>query len=52
MVLSSVVRRDPRWLLLALNALPATTAGLLLPTALASAVDMALAGRLDRGTVL
>ncbi|MEU4745031.1 ABC transporter ATP-binding protein [Actinosynnema sp. NPDC023658] len=52
MVLSSVVRRDPRWLLLALNALPATAAGLLLPTALASAVDMALAGRLDRGTVL
>ncbi|MGW4115833.1 ABC transporter ATP-binding protein [Actinosynnema sp. NPDC004786] len=52
MVLSSVVRRDPRWLLLALNALPATLAGLLLPTALASAVDMALAGRLDRGTVL
>ncbi|NUT52486.1 MAG: ABC transporter ATP-binding protein, partial [Saccharothrix sp.] len=50
-MLLSVVRRDPRWLLLALNALPATAAGLLLPTALASAVDMALAGRLDGGTV-
>ncbi|MEU4447792.1 ABC transporter ATP-binding protein [Actinosynnema sp. NPDC050801] len=52
MVLSTVIRRDPRWLLLALNALPATAAGLLLPTALASAVDMALDGRLDSGTVL
>ncbi|WP_158840609.1 ABC transporter ATP-binding protein [Saccharothrix deserti] len=51
-MLLSVVRRDPRWLLLALNALPVTAAGLLLPTALASAVDMALAGRLDGGTVL
>ena len=51
MVLSTVIRRDPRWLLLALNALPATAAGLLLPTALASAVDMALDGRLDSGTV-
>ncbi|MBY8847774.1 ABC transporter ATP-binding protein [Saccharothrix longispora] len=52
MLLSSVVRRDPRWLLLALNALLATTAGLLLPTALAAAVDAALGGRLDGGTVL
>lgn len=45
MLLSSVVRRDPRWLLLAVNALLATTAGLLLPTALAAAVDAVLAGR-------
>ncbi|MFJ6674270.1 ABC transporter ATP-binding protein [Actinosynnema sp. NPDC091369] len=51
MVLSTVIRRDLRWVLLALNALPATAAGLLLPTALASAVDMALDGRLDAPTV-
>ncbi|CCH28892.1 ABC transporter ATP-binding protein [Actinosynnema sp. NPDC047251] len=52
MLLRTVVLRDPRWLLLAGNALLATTAGLLLPTALAGAVDMALGGRLDPGTVL
>ncbi|GAA0258756.1 ABC transporter ATP-binding protein [Saccharothrix mutabilis subsp. mutabilis] len=52
MLLRTVVRRDPRWLLLALNALLATTAGLLLPTALARAVDLALGGRLDTGAVL
>ncbi|MBB5957878.1 ATP-binding cassette subfamily B protein [Saccharothrix tamanrassetensis] len=51
MLLRTVVRRDPRWLLLACNALLATTAGLLLPTALAGAVDMALNGRLDAATV-
>ncbi|WP_367131095.1 ABC transporter ATP-binding protein [Saccharothrix sp. HUAS TT1] len=51
-MLLAVVRHDLRWVLLALNALPATLAGLLLPTALASAVDMALNGRLDSGTVL
>jgi ATP-binding cassette, subfamily B, bacterial len=50
-VLAKVIRRDLRWVLLALNALPATAAGLLLPTALAAAVDMALDGRLDGGTV-
>ncbi|WP_229795119.1 ABC transporter transmembrane domain-containing protein, partial [Saccharothrix coeruleofusca] len=52
MLLHTVVRRDPRWLLLGINALVATTAGLLLPTALARAVDAALTGRLDAGTVL
>ncbi|QFZ17357.1 ABC transporter ATP-binding protein [Saccharothrix syringae] len=52
MLLSSVVRRDPRWLLLAVNALLATTAGLLLPTALARAVDAVLAGRPAGGAVL
>ncbi|MEV0681223.1 ABC transporter ATP-binding protein [Actinosynnema sp. NPDC050436] len=52
MLLRTVALRDPRWLLLALNALLATTAGLLLPTALAGAVDMALGGRLDAATVL
>ncbi len=43
---------DRRWLLLVLNAALATTAGLLLPAALASTVDMALAGRFDSSTVL
>ncbi|MBP2334328.1 ATP-binding cassette subfamily B protein [Saccharothrix coeruleofusca] len=52
MLLRTVVRRDPRWLLLGINALVATAAGLLLPTALARAVDAALTGRLDAGTVL
>ncbi|MFC6094751.1 ABC transporter ATP-binding protein [Saccharothrix lopnurensis] len=52
MSLPPVVRRDPRWLLLAVNALLATTAGLLLPTALAAAVDAALAGRPAGAAVL
>ncbi len=52
MLLRKVVLRDPRWLLLACNALLATTAGLLLPTALAGAVDSALTGTTDAGTVL
>ncbi|GAA1345411.1 ABC transporter ATP-binding protein [Saccharothrix algeriensis] len=52
MLLRTVVLRDPRWLLLAVNALLATTAGLLLPTALAAAVDSALGGRADPGAVL
>ncbi|MET1074169.1 MAG: ABC transporter ATP-binding protein [Umezawaea sp.] len=43
---------DRRWLLLVLNAALATTAGLLLPAALANTVDMALAGRLDSPAVL
>ncbi|MBW4721715.1 ATP-binding cassette domain-containing protein [Saccharothrix obliqua] len=52
MLLRSVVLRDPRWLLLAVNALLATAAGLLLPAALAGAVDAALGGRLDPPAVL
>ncbi|RKT53233.1 ABC transporter ATP-binding protein [Saccharothrix australiensis] len=52
MLLRSVVLRDPRWLLLALNALLATAAGLLLPTALADAVDAVLSGRPTGATVL
>ncbi|ATE52978.1 ATP-binding cassette domain-containing protein [Actinosynnema pretiosum] len=43
-LLRTVVRRDPRWVLLAVNALVATAAGLLLPAALAGAVDGALSG--------
>ncbi|ACU35272.1 ATP-binding cassette domain-containing protein [Actinosynnema mirum] len=43
-LLRTVVRRDPRWVLLAVNALVATVAGLLLPVALAGAVDGALSG--------
>jgi ATP-binding cassette subfamily B protein len=51
-LLFSVVRRDVRPWLLLLNAAVATTAGLLLPTALANAVDMALSGTFVLVTVL
>jgi len=51
-LLFSAAKRDKRWMLLVLNAAFATTAGLLLPTALASTVDMALGARLDTTTVL
>lgn len=51
-LLFSVVRRDVRPWLLLLNAAVATTAGLLLPTALAGAVDMALDGTFVLVTVL
>jgi len=51
-LLFSVVRRDHRPWLLVLNAAVATTGGLLLPTALAGAVDMALSGTFVLGTVL
>ena len=51
-LLFSVVRRDVRPWLLLLNAAVATTAGLLLPTALAGAVDMALGGTFVLVTVL
>ncbi len=51
-LLFSVVRRDHRPWLLLLNAAVATTGGLLLPTALANAVDMALSGTFVLFTVL
>ncbi|HWO63287.1 MAG TPA: ABC transporter transmembrane domain-containing protein, partial [Umezawaea sp.] len=51
-LLVKAANHDRRWLLLVVNAALATTAGLLLPAALASTVDMALAGRLDSPTVL
>ncbi|HUQ56092.1 ABC transporter ATP-binding protein [Lentzea sp.] len=51
-LLVSVVRRDHRPWLLLLNAAVATTGGLLLPTALANAVDMALSGTFVLFTVL
>ncbi|MFC3894411.1 ABC transporter ATP-binding protein [Lentzea rhizosphaerae] len=51
-LLFSAVRRDFRPWLLLLNAAVATTGGLLIPTALASAVDMALSGKFVLVTVL
>jgi len=51
-LLFSTVRRDFRPWLLLLNAAVATTGGLLLPTALAHAVDMALSGTFVLFTVL
>ncbi|HEX7301556.1 ABC transporter ATP-binding protein [Lentzea sp.] len=51
-LLFSVVRRDHRPWLLLVNAAVATTGGLLLPTALANAVDMALSGTFVLVTVL
>jgi ATP-binding cassette subfamily B protein len=51
-LLFSVVRRDVRPWLLLLNAAVATTGGLLLPAALADAVDMALGGTFVLVTVL
>ncbi|SDH35931.1 ATP-binding cassette, subfamily B [Lentzea fradiae] len=51
-LLVSVVRRDHRPWLLLLNAAVATTGGLLLPAALADAVDMALSGEFVLFTVL
>jgi ATP-binding cassette subfamily B protein len=51
-LLAQAANHDRRWLLLVLNAALATTAGLLLPAALASTVDMALSGRMDLPVVL
>ncbi|MGW6933022.1 ABC transporter ATP-binding protein [Lentzea sp. NPDC054927] len=51
-LLFSTVRRDFRPWLLLLNAAVATTGGLLLPSALANAVDMALSGTFVLVTVL
>ncbi|MFD9738935.1 ABC transporter ATP-binding protein [Umezawaea sp. NPDC059074] len=51
-LLVKAANHDRRWLLLVLNAALATTAGLLLPAALAGTVDMALSGRFDSSTVL
>ncbi|SDK33446.1 ATP-binding cassette, subfamily B [Lentzea albidocapillata subsp. violacea] len=51
-LLFSVVRRDHRPWLLMLNAAVATTGGLLLPAALADAVDMALSGTFVLFTVV
>ncbi|MFD9704408.1 ABC transporter ATP-binding protein [Lentzea sp. NPDC059081] len=51
-LLVSVVRRDRRPWLLLINAAVATTGGLLLPAALANAVDMALSGTFVLVTVL
>jgi ATP-binding cassette subfamily B protein len=51
-LLLTVVKRDYRPWLLLLNAAIATTGGLLLPTALASAVDMALSGTFVLATIL
>lgn len=51
-LLASVVRRDHRPWLLLLNAAVATTGGLLLPAALAGAVDMALSGTFVLFTVV
>ncbi|MEO6089092.1 MAG: ABC transporter ATP-binding protein [Umezawaea sp.] len=51
-LLVQAANHDRRWLLLVLNAALATTAGLLLPTALARTVDMALTGVFDSSTVL
>ncbi|ANZ35159.1 ABC transporter [Lentzea guizhouensis] len=51
-LLSSTVTRDYRPWLLLLNAAVTTAAGLLLPTALADAVDMALSGTFVLATIL
>ncbi|PWK81807.1 ATP-binding cassette subfamily B protein [Lentzea atacamensis] len=51
-LLFSVVRRDHRPWLLLLNAAVATTGGLLIPSALADAVDMALGGTFVLFTLL
>jgi ATP-binding cassette, subfamily B, bacterial RamA/AmfB len=51
-LLVEAANHDRRWVLLVVNAALATTAGLLLPAALAGTVDMALAGRFDSPTVL
>ncbi|NKE58020.1 ABC transporter ATP-binding protein [Lentzea sp. PSKA42] len=51
-LLFSVVRRDHRPWLLMLNAAVATTGGLLIPAALADAVDMALSGKFALFTLL
>lgn len=51
-LLFSVVRRDHRPWLLLLNAAVATTGGLLIPSALADAVDMALSGTFVLFTLL
>ena len=51
-LLFSTVRRDFRPWLLLLNAAVATTGGLLIPAALANAVDMALSGTFVLVTVL
>lgn len=51
-LLFSVVRRDHRPWLLMLNAAVATTGGLLIPAALADAVDMALGGKFVLFTLL
>lgn len=51
-LLLSVIRRDWRWVFLVATAAMATTCALLIPNALAKAVDMALAGTLDLATVL
>lgn len=51
-LLSSAIRRDPRPWFLLLNAAIATTGGLLLPAALADAVDMALSGTFVLFTII
>ncbi len=51
-LLFSTVKRDYRPWLLLLNAAVTTAAGLLLPTALAGAVDMALSGAFVAATIL
>nr|WP_235922209.1 ABC transporter ATP-binding protein [Lentzea tibetensis] len=47
-----MIRRDWRWVFLVTTAVVGTTCALLIPNALAKAVDMALAGTLDAPTVL